>query len=263
MEWSKAKNILILIYVMVNIFLSMVLGTLYMKRRISEDTLNNTIIALKNRGVLVNCKLSRYNKETGTLSYEKFTIDRKRVLDKIMGKSVIEGQNEYKTKNKEIIFLDDNKLVYKDYTWHRGRDYENDVIRYANSVLQKCNIEFEGEIDERDVNRVTIYEKYEGFCVFGNYVKIDIDGDTVSMEISYRKVRAIDTKKRKIMPIHQVLLKNIVNMEGEIITDIKFGFRESILEDNIKELDDIPVWRVRFNNRDDIFYKAYTGKLVK
>lgn len=262
MEWSKAKSILIWMYLVVNLFLAVTLWTLYTKRTISDDTINNTISALKNRGVLVNCEISRYNKETSTLSYEKYEIDKRCIVGELLGERYVEDKSEYRVRDKEIIFLDNNKLIYRDYNWGSSGQHENDVIQYANEVLKKCNIEFRGEIRERDVEGVIIYERLGEFCVFGNYVRVDILDNVLTMEIRYRKIKDVDNKKRKIMPIHQVLLKNMVNMEGNVITDIKFGFRESILGDNIKELDDIPVWRVRLNDSEDVFYKAYTGKKV-
>lgn len=262
MEWSRAKSILIWLYIGVNLFLSVTLWTLYTKRTISDYTINNTVNALKNRGVLVNCEISRYNKETSTLSYEQYEIDKEQVLKELLGKKVMQNQREYKTKDKEIIFVDNNRLIYKDYKWQSSRHCEDDVIQYVNEVLKKCDIEFRGKIEEEDVEGLVIYEKVGDFCVFGNYVRVSVLDDVLSMEIRYRMIKDADNKRRKIMPVHQVLLKNIVNMEGNVITDIKFGFRESMIGDNIKELDDIPVWRVRLNDSEDIFYKAYTGKKV-
>ena len=65
------------------------------------------------------------------------------------------------------------------------------------------------------------------------------------------------------MPIYQVLIKNMISIKGEEIEGISFGFKESTMEDNIKELDDIPVWRLKLGENNYIFYRAYTGQELK
>ena len=45
MDWSKAKSILIGMYIVVNIFLSIILGLSYAKTEVSRETIDNTKIA--------------------------------------------------------------------------------------------------------------------------------------------------------------------------------------------------------------------------
>ncbi len=263
MNWSQAKNILIVLYVVLNIFLAVVLGLTYTRDRIPEDTINNTIIALKNRGVLVNCKLSRYNKETGTLSYEKFEFDKEQILKDIMDMSFIKGKDVYKNKDREINFVSKSKLIYKDHTLNIHKSRDNDIIKKIDNIMRNMGIIFRTKFVEKNRDSIIIYEKYSGFYVFGNYAKVKLNADEFILELNYRKIATMNTKKRDIVPIHQVLLRNLVNMQGSVVCDVSFGFKESMLDDNVRELDDIPAWRVKFVDGREFFYKAYTGRKLK
>ena len=46
LDWSQVKTIFICVYVMVNIFLTIIIGGVYKRDYISKDTIDNTIIAL-------------------------------------------------------------------------------------------------------------------------------------------------------------------------------------------------------------------------
>ena len=263
LNWSQAKNIIIVLYVMLNIFLSVVLGLAYSRDKIPDETINNTIIALKNRGVLVKCKLSRYNKETGTLSYEKYEFDRQQILSNVMDMSFTKGVDVYKNNGKEIDFVSGNRLIYKDNRFNVYKMKYGDIIKRIDNIMKDMGIVFKTRFIEKSKDSIVIYEKYNGFYVFGNYAKVDINTNEFILEINYKKIETINTKKRDIMPIHQVLLKNLVNMQGEIVSDVSFGFKESMLDDNVKQLDDTPAWRVKFSDGKELFYKAYTGKQLK
>ena len=265
LDWSRAKSILIYVYVVVNIFLTIAIGGVYRKDYISKDTIDNTIIALKNRGVLVKCDMSMYNKEIGTLSYNKFEFDKHYIIKNIFGQDLFQDEDIYILGSREIDFVSKNKLVYKDYNYRVNKIQESDIIRYVDWLFLKIGVRFEGKIIENDEanNQIIIYERYKNFYVFGNFVKINLNKDILTIEVNYKKIKKLNNAKKEIMPIHQVLLKNIVDKKGSSIISISLGFRESILGYNIKELDDIPVWRIRFDDGKEVFYKAYTGKEVK
>lgn len=265
MDWARAKSILIWIYVIVNIFFAIVIGRAYRRDYITKDTIDNTIIALKNRGVLVKCDMSMYNKEIGTLSYNKFEFDKCNIVRNILGQDFKEGEDTYISGGKEINFVNKNKLMYKDYNYRVNKMQKSDIIKHVDCLLREIGVKFCDKIIEKDEgnSQIIIYERYKKFQIFGNYAKINLSKDMLLVEVNYKKIKRINNAKRDIMPIYQVLLKNMVDKKGSSITNISLGFRESILGYNIKELDDIPVWRVRFNDGNDIFYKAYTGKEVK
>lgn len=263
MNWGHTKNIIICVYIILNIFLITVFYKNNTSENISKSTINNTIIALKKKGVLVNCELPMYNKDTGTLSYDKFEFDRKRIVYDMFEQNYSDDNNIYISDNKEIKFVNENMIIYTDYNYYVHNKSKNDIINSVEEILEKIGIKFKDKAIERIANDIVIYERYKNFYVFENYVKATTDNNILKIEINYRKIKDINNRKREIMPIYQVLIKNMINIKGRKITDISFGFKESTIGDNIKELDDIPVWRLKLSNNDYIFYRAYTGQELK
>ena len=263
LNWGTAKNIIIGVYIVLNIFLLTIFYTNNTRDNISKSTINDTIVALKKRGVLVNCELPMYNIETGTLSYDKFEFDRKKIVEDMFEQKYYDDNNIYRLDDKDINFVNKNKIIYTENNYYVHNNGKNDIMSSVDKLLEKIGIKFNDKIVEKCGKDIVIYERYKKFYIFENYIKINNENDKLIIEINYKKINNINNRKREIMPIYQVLIKNMISIKGEEIEGISFGFKESTMEDNIKELDDIPVWRLKLGENNYIFYRAYTGQELK
>ena len=263
MNWGYAKNVIIWVYIILNIFLITIFYKNNTRDNISRNTINNTIIALKKRGVLVNCEVPMYNKDTGTLSYDKFEFDRRKIVNEMFEQNYSEDNSIYVSGSKEIKFVNKNNIIYTDYNYYVHNKGKNDIITSVDKLLDEIGIKFTDKIVEKCGKDIVIYERHKKFYIFENYVKISTENNKLMIDINYRKIKDINNRKREIMPIYQVLIKNMINIKGKEIEDISFGFKEGTIGDNIKELDDIPVWRLKLGDGNYIFYRAYTGQELK
>ena len=72
MDWSKAKNILILIFIVLNVFLLAYLGVYTKSSNISKEAVTSTLNVLKKNGIVIDprCVMPKYNKKTPMLVLE-------------------------------------------------------------------------------------------------------------------------------------------------------------------------------------------------
>ena len=135
MNWGYAKNVIIWVYIILNIFLITIFYKNNTRDNISRNTINNTIIALKKRGVLVNCEVPMYNKDTGTLSYDKFEFDRRKIVNEMFEQNYSEDNSIYVSGSKEIKFVNKNNIIYTDYNYYVHNKGKNDIINSVDKLL--------------------------------------------------------------------------------------------------------------------------------
>lgn len=257
MDWSKAKNILIVLFAFLNIFLFILIGKYYFNKDATKESIANTVALLEARGVKLKCEIPvNYQSDIGTLSFD---------LNSANLKST--AVNKLKTVN----FIDDNTFIYKTSNIMKGIDITDTsaVLKYIKELVYEIIPVSRFQLDsvtedEEGGYLYVLNERYKNYIVFDNYLKLHVENNgDFSFECRYRKINNIVSIK-KILPCYQVLIKNFNKKDQSvIITAIDLGFKENVILDGAKSLNDIPVWRVRLESGEEIFYKAYSGETIK
>ena len=276
MDWSKAKSILIIIFFILNLFLAGVIIKLANQEGISQDTIENAKKALLNRGVIVNSEIPLYNKKIGTLVYSDDNINYERIIKNFLEVDFLEieenSKEEYMPQEliekdgKEIIFQDGNKFIYK----NKNLSYIISADKSSEEVLGNIKKLFKGTgvpisqfvFDKMEDGNYVFRQKYNEFWIFENYISVRISKEGVlHLECRYRRIEDI-IQGSDILTAHQVLIKNHDSIKDIEIVAIDLGFKESVVQNGKGELEDIPVWRIRTSQEEEMFFRVYDGEKV-
>ncbi|TYQ14712.1 UNVERIFIED_CONTAM: regulatory protein YycI of two-component signal transduction system YycFG [Acetivibrio alkalicellulosi] len=271
MEWSKAKSILIIIFVLLNIFLGSILHRVLSEEGISKETIDNTKVVLLNRGVIVNSDIPLYNKQVGYLTYKNSSVDKFKIVENLFDKKIltseIEEQKKIERNGQKLLFKNEYNFIYKNENLIDNIDEVKtlkDVFSHLAVVFKNTNVpisEFEFDYIKNE-NTYILRQKHKGLLVFENYIAISVTSEGISyLECRYREIDGI-IQGNSIVPAYQVLIKNHESIKDIEIIGIDIGFKAHGIEDEINELNDIPVWRIRISDGEQLFFRAYDGEVI-
>ena len=279
MDWAKAKNILIFMFILLNLLLAITIITLFNSDNISRETIENTYKILKNLGVFVNCDIPLYNKDMGTLTSSNTNLDKDLIIKRFFGETkyleeVFDESINAVCGSKKLVIEKMNTFVYNNNDPEEGNnltDYKK-VQSYVEDLLESMNIPFEHFYFDREENtedgqkKYTFRQKKDDFWLYSNFVEVTVSKSGITyLKYNNRKAKEI-TGGQKIMPAYQVLIKNMTNDSGTTINKIDLGFGEQFVGNDTKVLDDIPVWRITTEKSGKIverYFKVYNGEEVK
>lgn len=235
MDWSKAKNVLIIIFIALNIFLLANIVFYNLGQGISEETILNTERILRNGGIVVQCDIPTYNSPTSSIDYESYKFDKQQIKDKLFGEGVDNS---------------DKKQVEK-YVRKVVKDIGINLDSY---ILDQFTMDINGMV------HLVFIEQFDGLLVFDNYVKIILSESGITyFECSFKKVRGLVNEKQDIIPAHQILLKNYSGGGSVVITGIDMGFKGYSSDSNTKKSSQSPVWRITEQGGVFRFFSAIDG----
>lgn len=278
MDWSRAKNILILIFILLNVFLSAVIINELRGSRVTKETISNTRLALKERGVEINCSIPDYNGSAGNLVYKKISIDRKKLIQNIFGAGTdidnLLMQEVVERDGKELRFKDEYSFSYKNTEPEgmiSGLNNPDKILGYVEKILKGTEIpvlDYKIDSVEQDKKGTTTYvfrQKYKNFWIIENHITVSLSDKDLEVECRYQKVDGIRNSK-KVMPVHQVLLKNHETFKDITINRIDLGFKNPKRDDGRRESDGIPVWCIEIQDKDNTvrrYFNAYDGDEIE
>lgn len=277
MDWSKAKNTLIIVFLILNICLFAAIMVNRLEQSVSAEALNNTIKILSARNIAVQCEIPKYNARTPSLDYESGKLNKLLIAEKLLGdgyslfndskdEKYIKGSKTLYFKNHDtFIFTDEGPGMELDLSSRRGLEkqlrnfFEGlglDMSSYILDAYQKAD---DGTV------RVRFTEKYRKFLVFDNYVDTKLtDEGIIFIECKYRKVKGFVNDRADIMPAHQVLLKNFMDDEDITITSIDIGFKGYETGRDMKRSAEGPAWRVMVKEKKEpLYFRASDGKKIE
>jgi len=279
MDWAKAKNILIFMFVLLNLLLSITIITLFKSDNISREVIDDTYKILENRGVIVNCDIPLYNKEMGTLISSNINLDKDLIIKSFFGnvkyeEETFDGETKAVCGSKKLVIEKVNTFVYNNSD-PKESSYLTDskkVQNYLVDLFKTMKVPFEKfyfdkmEVTEEGQIKYTYRQKRGEFWLYSNYVEVTVSEKGITyLKYNNRKAEEI-TGGQKIMPAYQVLIKNLTEDSGTVIDKIDLGFGEQFVGSDTKVLDDIPVWRITAKNSEKIeerYFKVYNGEEVK
>lgn len=279
MDWSKAKIILIIIFIVLNVFLLSNILFMKMEDQVSEEKIQTALQAMSNKGIVIKGDIPNYAKDTGKLSFESVGYDKGRVVASLLG---IEGTKENKSGDiiefvngsKTLTFLNISTFEYTNTNPVEKIDVSN--RKNAESMAKKLLASFgipaanyiidSGGYTIKDDGSIMLElrEKYKGFIIFDNYAQISVSPEGITyIKCKYRKVKGFAAGKKSILPAHLILLRHYDAGINSPISSIDFGFIGYSTVRETKESTESPAWRVRLEDGSEAFYKAYDGEKIK
>lgn len=271
MDWARAKNIILIILILLNIFLF--INVISVKNSFNETGQYQKIAkqALETAGVIVTGALPNYSGQLGRISYtEKDLLELQEVINELTGLNYNDasGSDELYWENggRRLQFLADN-FVYTDKTSSDTFNAEDE--KKLNKQIMAW-IKAKG-LSDRDLkqkslgkngNIVTVeyIQQYGRMPLFSNKIVFAIeDSKLIRVEGSKRIFYDIKLSKQKdeIISPHIVLLTNKDSVQG-VISSIVLGY----LRPKDEELYDVPVWQMSLLSGSEIYFNAYTGEYI-
>lgn len=210
MKWEKALNVLIGIFLIVNVVLG---AGNYMKHvkayRVSEERMTTIKSILNDRGIVFECDLPESFKPVKTLWLEPLEIDsqtRDGLVKRLFGKN-----NERMTISKKSSDepYEEMALVYSDQS--EEIVFQGNTIIYRNHTLQKDNAKLKKEqalsMAKKFVNRLEIKENFKK-------IKIDYRSESYGGVVTYYEVC-------NKLPIFDSYIRMEVTPSGVVYAEVK------------------------------------------
>lgn len=278
MDWSRAKNILILIFILLNVFLSAIIISELRGSSVTKETISDTRLALKDRGVDVNCSIPDFDGSIGNLVYKKTGFDWERLAVNIFGDDI----NNDDLLDKRIMERDGKKLTLLDeYTFLYENSDPGEVLvglKNQDRIMGFIEKLFKGtevpvldyridivEVDKSDITAYVFRQKYRDFWVIENHITVSLSDNDLTVMCRYQEIDGIKNNN-KIIPVYQVLLKNHDTIKDITINKIDLGFKTCKMDDGSKGVDGIPVWCIEIQGKDNMykrFFSAYDGDEIE
>jgi regulatory protein YycI of two-component signal transduction system YycFG len=263
MDWSRAKSILILIFVLLNVYLLIYLGIYIKNSNITKEAVTNTLNILKKNGVVLDptCTVPKYNKRTPMLILEN---EDGLAFSEEATSGIISLERNISGLNSDLDLNNTRNLEKhsRDYLLSRG-------IKVPNFILDRCfkniNNSLQNSSSDETVTLIFI-EKFKNFLIFDNEISLIISKRGIQSAIStVKRIKGFTKTNSLIMPAHQVLLKKFYNEKDIVIKSIDIGFKgfdggNEELES--KETSQSPAWRITTGDGREIFLKAYDGEEI-
>lgn len=279
MDWSKAKNILIIAFIITNLLLGY---ALIQAKKIHQPSLTDEFVEnVKNLLIEKNIKIEgEIPLDFSTLSlltieYEYYSPDKLAAI--LLGeykKIDIDGVEYYKNEEAEFTILDNKKIVYE-----RSSDGNNEkipdkikAINIAEDFLKKNGFSIEdmklSDARESEDGFFLEYTKiYKNIYVEKTYTKFLIDSQGVkNFERYWINVIESSENNVEITPAPRALLSLLTMKEyyGKTIEDISicyyFDPTKHLISgnpNNAKMGKAAPAWRIKFKTGEKIFLEEY------
>ena len=281
MDWSKAKTILIVAFILTNIALGAVLlsNNNQTESTIAHGFVEDVTRLLKNKDISVETEISREIPSLKTLGVEYEVIDISKINNNFFqGKGVVElkeeglveilnGDEYISITNKKILLYEDrNKSEkYIDLTEDRAKDIAIDFLenkKYDISDMKLSNVK-----EEEGIYHIEFSKIYNDRYLETAYLNMVVDTRGVkTLERMWLNVQGEGEVSIYINTAPKAVL-SLLSMEeayGKTIKDISLCYyfdpeKHEYIKDpqNAKKGKTIPAWRVLFDDGEKIIIDNY------
>lgn len=281
MNWSKAKNILIIALVMLNIFLFVTIKTTGSKVGNEKTLIDDTLSILESRGVEIAVPIPEIKGQAKLLHLGQAGLDKNKVLSFLLQIDSVEDQTQtqFERNDKKVVFLnrqfnhfyyvDQKEKTQKVLSIAHKKEVENFCMDFMTSldiVWDEFTITDFSVNDEETVAEILITQIYQGEIVFDNYIRAIVSETGFAYaEVSCYQINGVEISDGKLLSPHQVLLMFFTKGSvGSKVTYIEQGFKRRTF--SISDVTEEQVglcWRVRTEDGYDVYVSLMNGQEVK
>lgn len=268
MDWSKAKNILIVIFLALNIILLYKnYDTISTGASIPKEILTNTEAILKSRGVSLNCRIPTREKKAEIKS-DSFVYDRDGIVRQLLDMNVpekdIADDKELVGKNGSLLFKDKGfTYICNEPTGREKITSKSEAENLVNKFLDGLNLPMTEYILESSKKvsdsgfDLKFIHKYQDYFIYDEYIKAVVGNNGIKkIEYSYSDVKAIEeVSEKKIDDAYQVLIK-ATDIKDTSIEAIDIGFKKDESDEYTKSSYPVLKWRVVLSDGTERYYNA-------
>lgn len=293
MNWDKAMNLLIIMFISINLYLGLGNYNKYvLSYRLDTNQVDTVKALLEEDAIYIQGDLPLSYKPMGTVWLKPMMIDnslRDRIIKAILSEDLaqviirkdkeVDGQSTehlvYTYDNKELKFAG-NQVNYSDQNVSQEAvvGEKKQLLATANDFVTRLDLSenYKNKIINYKIEsygaEVTYYEVYKGFPLFDSYVKMKITPEGVAqaeLKLTKQEERVMNTQS--IIPINRILfeLSEVIDaVEAVNILNIELGYgiqerkRMHFLEEEL-----IPMYKIEISGlNESLFVNAYTSELI-
>lgn len=270
MDWSKAKNILIIAFTITNIFLIInieknMLASKGLPMPI-DRTVENVVHILEEKNIKVEADVPRHMAPMAVLEVEYETYDE----DKMM--KLFQGRKDANPNGRGQVEIINGKMLVYTNPYAKGTNGPIDhkkALNLAEKFLRaygfmKSDVDHWRTVYHEEGYEITFKQKYKNTFLEESYMRLMVSktGAVRLFERIWLRPLKVGSHKNEIIPSTKALLKSVEKMgspeEEKVITDIALGYRfDPPNWQNVKSGTAFPVWRIVLKEGDVIFIDAY------
>lgn len=271
MDWSRAKNILLVILILLNLFLFVNVLNVRGFLDITGSRQKEIERALETAGIVVMESIPSYNRPVSRISFIEDNIENQRsMITKLIGiqdesatKSIPAG-SVWKNGGRTLQFETDTFI----YTDEDGKtvipsDDDKKLEQRLMSWIRDSGISREPFLLDRIVREgekltAEYVQVFKNMPIFSNRVIFTLEGSLLKkVEGSMKIFNAIklSTAEAQVVSADIVLLAGKDKVQG-VVQSIRLGYLRLDSED----LYEMPVWRVTVASGEKVWFNAYTGE---
>ena len=262
MDWSKAKNILIILLFVLNLTLTTAIISRAIGGGADRDLYASVTRILNERGVVMQCEYPKQITSSELLIYgdgARFVENCARAFNRrirdagwveMIGRESLRYTNTRPNEGLPTASISALDTALRQTLGDWGVDISNFTTDYATmggdgSFFYQYILEYKGKlVFDSNIN-----------------VTVNVDGGIVEITLSYREIKSASLDKlMKVIPAYQILLKNLYE-NGSVIVSINIGFmgQNTARENPFIESEEGAVWRVRLEDGSERFFEATYG----
>ncbi|MDO5725152.1 MAG: two-component system regulatory protein YycI [Tissierellia bacterium] len=269
MDWSKSKNLLLIMLAAVNL---MLLGTIYFENKKYEDKTKTHVFVektqsiLNNYGIDLSCEIPTDQDGLNVVEVSFESIEPQKLNhDFFDSKATVVNAGKlitYEYKDETLSVINSKRLLYEKEIEKTGSLDADEAIKMAEEFFESKNISTDDMslkvIEINNDETILKYHKlYKGRTVETSYTNVYVTNDGVSrLDRLWVNVLSESATKTYINSASKALLSLIgEENRGKIITDIELCYyfdpeEQGYVEDITKTLKGraLPAWRIQFSD---------------
>lgn len=297
MDWSKAKSLLIIAFILTNIFLVYnIWGETFKHDEI--QTVNNKYLDdveqyLNDNGINIDTHIPEEIVSLPMLVVRYKNFDSDKTAEMLLGKDYNKtteafGSDDlkreiFKKGNKKLIIEGNKRLIYKNMNGS-DRDYtldEETVMKIGDDFLKQYKLMeddivldqiyygTEEHIDSEPVYKLIYNQTYKNKFLGESYIHVYVNNrGVIAAEAMLLEYESTQQQRKKIIPATEALMKSMgaILKENEkpiFIKEVEVGYYFSpayYTESDWKEIDSgtaLPSWKITIQNGKTYFIEAY------
>lgn len=284
MNWSRAKNILIVVFLLSNIYLSIVLiNTSGDIKKVSQEKVEETTSYLKKHNIIVNCKVPNKaeNLPIVIVKYKDFSKNEIKGMffNEMSGVKDVEDRDEIRVYDDKTSILIKNNIEFN-YTNKAVEQVDNVDVRKSRTVAQSFVKLFRIENADKYLIDTERTKGYVRLIYKQNYRKLHVDDSFLEIYANQNgvynaRVLWFDTIKQSERPMEVItsvgallaVWSEFKSVKDAVeITGIEQGYYFNT--EYMKQFDvsraiegtAFPVWKIT-TNKGILYVNAYDGKV--
>lgn len=271
MDWARAKTILIVTLLLLNIFLFVTILYTNSGIRFQSEYTRYAREYLESRNIQIDERIPDIRGKAEIINYptnRKYNLDtlsqtvfgHKAEKTEEDGEVVIREGEEKIILNNEVLFIKDQLPDGKDL-FIDLKGFSEKVLSYLKDLgYSKNTLSLQALEETDDIKRMTYVLTYKNGLLFDKKIMAELSKEGVlTLSLTAKEAKPAENPETfEVMSAYQVLVMGNLPT-GTHIKSIHFGYRQIRAE----ELYDSPVWRFILEDGTTLFFNANTGERLQ